>query len=69
MLNREQLILAFFDSTSPCPVEIPYCSQLRKKYFDELSRLTPGECTSCKQNSIKAKYMKEVWEQALLNTI
>jgi hypothetical protein len=69
MLNRDQIILNFFDFSQPCPSEIPYCEQFRSKYQDEINRLDTNGCTPCKKNDVKAKYMKDVWEQALLKTI
>ena len=67
---KERLILEFFDFAKPCPKEIPFCEDFRKKYQDELSKLTSGGgCSTCKKNSLKAAYMKEIWEKYLTTTI
>lgn len=59
---NEQVITDFFDFSKPCPQEIPFCNQIRLKYQSELNGLNTTGCTSCQRNSLKAKYMKEVWE-------
>lgn len=59
---NEQLIADFFDFTKPCPEEIPFCNQIRMRYQSELNGLNSHGCSSCQKNSLKAKYMKEVWE-------
>ncbi len=66
---REQLIMNFFDFSKPCPEQIPMCEDFRKKYQEELNKLSAKGCSSCQKGSLKAKYMKEVWEQYLLTTI
>lgn len=62
---NDKIIADFFDFSRPCPPEIPFCNQVRLKYQDELSKLSTTGCSSCQRNSLKAKYMKDVWESSL----
>ncbi len=63
---RDQLILDFFDTDKPCPEQIPFCTALRQKYQEELNKLNQSGCSACKKNSLKAQFMKEVWERYLI---
>jgi len=62
---NDVIIANFFDFNTPCPVEIPFCNQMRIKYQEDLSKLSNTGCTSCQRNSLKAKYIKDVWESSL----
>lgn len=60
-MNKDQLLLDFFNFEKPCPDNIPFCVQLRQKYQEELDKLTKTGCTACQRNSLKAKFIKDVW--------
>jgi len=62
---NDSIITEFFDFSKPCPSEVPFCSQMRSKYQSDLSKLSSTGCSSCQRNSLKAKYMKDVWESSL----
>jgi hypothetical protein len=64
---KEQLIIDFFNFDMPCPEKIPFCSQLREKYQEELNKLNSTGCSACKRSSLKSKYIKEVWENFIIN--
>ena len=61
MDNFNKIADNFFDSTKPCPDIIPFCTQLRAKYLEEVGKLGSG-CASCKTTSIKVKYITELWQ-------
>lgn len=64
----EDTIVAFFNLNVPCPKDIQDCLSLREQYVKELTALekTPG-CTSCKRNSLKAKFLSSVHGAYILN--
>lgn len=62
---NEAITADFFDFNKPCPSEIPFCTQMRLKYQEDLLKLNNTGCTSCQRNSLKAKYVKDVWESSL----
>jgi predicted nucleic acid-binding protein len=68
-VNNDQVMIDFFNFELPCPQSIPFCEQLRQKYKEELDKLTVTGCSTCKKNSLKAKYIKEIWENHISKTI
>jgi hypothetical protein len=68
-VNNDQLMLDFFNFEMACPQNIPFCEQLRQKYKEELDKLTITGCSTCKKNTLKAKYIKEIWENHISKTI
>jgi hypothetical protein len=57
------LISDLFDSTKPCPPEIPNCEAMRAKYNEEVARLDPKACKPCVMSSIKNKYINLINSQ------
>jgi hypothetical protein len=58
-----QLIDTFFDSSKPCPSDIPMCEEIRKKYNDELTNLTTTGCSSCAKANLKSRYIEAIWKE------
>jgi len=64
-MDINQIVEAFFDSSRPCPIEILECEQLRAKYNEEVDNLNKQGCSQCQKNSIKSKYLEDVWKKAI----
>ena len=65
-MTVDEIIQDFFNLDKPCPSQIPMCDKLREAYKTELDKLNnqPG-CSQCAKNSIKSRFMEEVWKQAV----
>jgi len=68
MDNFNKLADNFFDKSAPCPDVIPFCTQLRAKYLDEIAKLGNG-CATCKVSSIKVKYITELWQNYIQSLV
>jgi hypothetical protein len=61
-MNKDQIILDFFNFEVPCPEHIPSCEELRTQYRAEVNTLAKTGCSGCKQNALKSKYINKIWE-------
>jgi hypothetical protein len=68
-IMSDQIMIDFFNFEQPCPSEIPYCEQLRQKYKEELEKLSATGCSTCKKNTLKSKYIKDIWENHISKVI
>ena len=64
-MNVNDIIEAFFNLEGPCPPQIIECDQIRSKYKEEVDKMTKEGCSQCKKNGIKARYLEQVWKQAI----
>lgn len=67
-MEKEELVLSFFDLEKPCPEKIASCQDLRSKYANELKTLSKSGCSSCKRNALKSKYINIIWENYVVNS-
>lgn len=65
MRNIDTIVQDFFDLEKPCPSEIIECEQIRQRYKSELDTISAQGCTQCQKNSLKGKYMEDVWKKAI----
>jgi hypothetical protein len=61
-MNKDQIILDFFNFEKPCPSHVNSCEELRLKYKEEAASMSKAGCSGCKQNALRAKYISRVWE-------
>lgn len=65
-MTVNEVIEEFFNFEKPCPSQVPMCEKLREAYKAEVDKLNnqPG-CSQCAKNTIKSRFMEEVWKQAV----
>lgn len=68
MENFDKFADDFFDGSKPCPDAIPFCTQLRAKYQEEISKLGNG-CASCQVSQIRVKYITDLWQNYIKSLV
>jgi hypothetical protein len=57
----EEITRKFFDTTLPCPSEIPDCVNLRQEYMQTLDALKrQGGCNSCAERNLKNNFISRI---------
>ena len=57
----EQITSIFFNTSSPCPKEIPDCQNLREEYLQTLDALKrQGGCSSCAERNLKNNFINRI---------
>jgi hypothetical protein len=57
----EEITRKFFETTEPCPKEIPDCANLRQEYIQTLDSLKrKGGCNACAERQLKNTFTARI---------